>query len=50
MALSFLQDTEIVLNLELSFVFTYIHGSKFLNRLVWANSLDPDQTAPSGTV
>ena len=28
----------------------YCNDPKFLDRLVWANSADPDQTAPRGAV
>ena len=30
--------------------FTYHNDPKFSDRLVWANSADPDQTAPRGAV
>ena len=31
-------------------VIKYRNVPKFLDRQVWANSVDPDQTAPSGAV
>ena len=30
--------------------FIYRNDSKFLDRYVWADSVDPDQTAPGGVV
>ena len=31
-------------------LFAYCNDPKFLDRQVWANSADPDQTAPTGAV
>ena len=32
------------------FLMKYRNDPKFLDRLIWANSADPDQTAPRGAV
>ena len=33
-----------------AFDFTYHNDPKFSDRFIWANSADPDQTAPRGAV
>ena len=63
MGMSFIMHSEILLYLELSHMLYviqlniplsleifYHNDPKFSDRLIWANSADPDQTAPSGAV